>query len=121
MGMHHLIVVRLSSCRRLDFMNITEAELKALADYCDPATFGRSSKDVYDETYRKAGKLDRQHFSTNLVPHESGLLASLQETLLEGHSKETSMHCELYKLNVYGTFFCLALDFDAWFDERFPP
>ena len=76
--------------------------MKELAEFCDPAPFGRNHEDVYDETYRKAGKLDNQYFSTNFAPHSSGLVASLKDTLLEGHNANMSLYCELYKRNVYG-------------------
>lgn len=74
-----------------------------MAEYCDPATFGRNQEDVYDETYRKAVKLDNIAFAVNLVPGHCGLIDNIREILLEGHDAGTSIRCELYKLNVYGT------------------
>ena len=74
-----------------------------MAEYCDPATFGLNDKDVLDETYRKAGKLDRTDFGINLSPESLGIVDSIRDLLLEGHGSITAMRCELYKLNVYGT------------------
>ena len=99
----HILYSRFSPFRRIDFANATEEDLKNLADACDPATFGRNEEDVLDETYRKAGKLDKIHFATDFDPNYSGLMANIHDTILEGHSKDTSVLCELYKLNVYGT------------------
>ena len=76
--------------------------MKNLADYCDPALFGRNHEAVYDESYRKAGKLDNEYFSTHIVPQACGLVDCFEDTLMEGHSTSTSFYCELYKLNVYG-------------------
>lgn len=42
----------------------TEAELDALSSACQPATFGLNQRDVLDETYRKAGKLDTTIFAS---------------------------------------------------------
>ena len=89
---------------RLDFTDCSEQDLKALADYCDPATFGRNKEDVYDEAYRKAGKLDNTNFAMNLVPGHCGLIDNIRDLLLEGHDDSTAIRCELYKLNVYGTY-----------------
>lgn len=47
-------------------------------------------------------KLDRAHFALNFDPARSGLIASIQDMLLEGHKPATRIRAELYKLNVYG-------------------
>ncbi|KIP10915.1 hypothetical protein PHLGIDRAFT_45907, partial [Phlebiopsis gigantea 11061_1 CR5-6] len=76
--------------------------LRRLADVCDVATFGLGAHDVYDETYRKAGKLDSQYFSAKFDPVATGLLDRLRDILLVGHADDVSIRPELYKLNVYG-------------------
>ncbi|KAI8992787.1 hypothetical protein BD414DRAFT_535368 [Trametes punicea] len=63
-----------ANARRIDFADVSDAELQRLAETCEPATFGVDQTDVYDETYRKAGKLDRRDFSLNFSPHAAGLL-----------------------------------------------
>ncbi|KAL5482463.1 hypothetical protein ACEPAI_9057 [Sanghuangporus weigelae] len=92
----------LGSCRRIDFSSVNEDYLKHLSDTCDKATFGRAQQDVYDETYRKAGKLDTAYFATKLDVERSGLMNAIRYDLLEGHDCNRSMKVELYKLNVYG-------------------
>ncbi|KZT01145.1 uncharacterized protein LAESUDRAFT_492397 [Laetiporus sulphureus 93-53] len=87
--------------RRLDFATATEAELKSLADACDLATFGVNQNDVFDETYRKAGKLDTSKFALKFDPATSGLLDAFRGDLLED-DKDKPIRAELYKLNVYG-------------------
>ncbi|KAI0345626.1 hypothetical protein BDW22DRAFT_1353163 [Trametopsis cervina] len=86
----------------VDFSNPSEDDLKALAEACDPATFGRADQDVYDESYRKAGKLNATHFAINFHPGPAGLLDEIRDVLLEGYNFDTEITAELYKLNVYG-------------------
>ncbi|KAI0671220.1 hypothetical protein C8Q78DRAFT_974605 [Trametes maxima] len=89
--------------RRVDLSNASPEELQHLANTCDPATFGIDQKDVYDEAYRKAGKLDAQHFALNFSPERTGLIDILRnELIVEGCSATGAIHAELYKLNVYG-------------------
>lgn len=57
---------------------------------------------MLDESYRKAGKLDRENFATNFDPMRAGLLSVVAEKLLEGRSTRMRITPELYKLNVYG-------------------
>ncbi|KAL5524361.1 hypothetical protein ACEPAF_9501 [Sanghuangporus sanghuang] len=88
------------SSRRL--LSSKEDPLKHLSDTCDKATFGRAQQDVYDETYRKAGKPDTAFFATKLDIERSGLMNAIRYDLLEGHDCNRPMKVELYKLNVYG-------------------
>ncbi|TRM62148.1 hypothetical protein BD626DRAFT_631325 [Schizophyllum amplum] len=84
----------------IDLARPTEERLNRLEEACQPATFGRDQKDVLDETYRKAGKMDLSHFSTHFDPSHAGILKLVQDELLQnGHDKLTM---ELYKLNLYG-------------------
>ena len=53
-----------------------------LLEACDPATFGLSGRDVLDEQYRKAGKLDANRFSTSFHPHDYGIVDTISQTLL---------------------------------------
>ena len=76
--------------------------MQKLSDACQPASFGRGGADVLDESYRKAGKLDRDHFASTFDPEQSGLLHAIRHFVLEGHESNKSLRVELYKLNVYG-------------------
>ena len=78
--------------------------MQHLAESCDAATFGRGGKDVYDESYRKAGKLDTRHFCASFCPELSGLMHLIRYNILEGHTGK-GLKIELYKLNVYGVSF----------------
>lgn len=84
----------------IDLARPTEERLNRLEEACQPATFGRNQKDVLDETYRKAGKMDLSHFSTNFDPSHAGILKLVQDELLQKGNGKLTM--ELYKLNVYG-------------------
>jgi hypothetical protein len=74
--------------------------MKLVAD-TQPASFGFQGKDVIDESYRKASKLDTTAFSTNFCPYESGIIDVIGQTLLPKHpSSSQGIRAELYKLNV---------------------
>lgn len=115
----------LISCSCIDFSNPSDAELEKLMQACDPATFGRGEKHIYDESVRRAGKLDTDKFSAKLDPvnirrvegdgsKAVNLLDAVKFGLLWGDTleKKFSLYCgtsfvkdvraELYKLNVYG-------------------
>ncbi|KAF4630636.1 hypothetical protein G7Y89_g7502 [Cudoniella acicularis] len=47
-----------------------------------PATFGLSGKNILDETYRMAGKLDRSEFSVDLHPHDFEIVDTITQILL---------------------------------------
>ncbi|KAF5370991.1 hypothetical protein D9615_010009 [Tricholomella constricta] len=86
----------------LDLSKATEDELQALADACEPATFGLGQRDVLDETYRKAGKMDTDKFAMSLDIVKLGIVSRVQVQLLEGEDEDKTVNAELYKLNVYG-------------------
>jgi len=78
-------------------------ELQKLVAACQPATFGLNKEDILDESYRKAGKLDRSDFATNIDITGSGLLDSIHGALFGWEKERREIRAELYKLNVYGT------------------
>lgn len=57
-------------------------EFEQLLKVSLPATFARAGKEVLGENYRKAGKLDRGHFSTDFCPYEVGIVDTLTQILL---------------------------------------
>ncbi|KAL2168770.1 hypothetical protein VTG60DRAFT_6879 [Thermothelomyces hinnuleus] len=82
----------------------TEKNLDRLIKDMVPATFGLGGEHVYDESYRKATKLDPTRFSSTFNPYELGIIDAIAQTLLPSlrHSKQTrSVKAELYKLNLY--------------------
>ena len=94
-------------CRRIDFSRLKEDDLARLARACDVATFGVNNQDVFDETYRKAGKLDCEDFATTFDASRSGLVDVIRTELLVENPKKVKsedVNIELYKLNVYGPF-----------------
>ncbi|KAK3328729.1 hypothetical protein B0H66DRAFT_532 [Apodospora peruviana] len=70
-----------------------------LLSACEPATFGRGNEDVLDESYRKAGKLDAERFSTDFNPYEYGVVDAISRSLAQ--RDHYGIRAELYKLNVY--------------------
>ena len=82
--------------------------LAALVQACQPATFGIGGRDVLDEGYRKAGKLDTSQFSSTFHPHDCGIVDTVQQILLPSTVSggmrigfgPPSVKAELYKLNV---------------------
>ena len=87
---------------RVDLSGSSIEELDKLQRACDPATFGRDDKDVYDETYRKAGKMDVDKFMLGFDAERSGLVEAVRTLLFPGKEEEKKVKAELYKLNVYG-------------------
>ncbi|KAK3357906.1 hypothetical protein B0T25DRAFT_451645 [Lasiosphaeria hispida] len=78
--------------------------LNQLLQDMQPATFGLGGKDVYDESYRKALKLDPTRFSSTLNPYTLGIIDIISQALLPSlrHAKQTrAVKAELYKLNIY--------------------
>ena len=63
--------------------------------------FGRGKETVLDETYRKAGKMDKGDFLVDFSPPES-FLGLVRDELLQRH--DTRLVYDLYKLNVYGEY-----------------
>lgn len=79
-----------------------------LLQACAPATFGLKKRDVLDENYRKAGKMDREQFAVDFHPHDHGiidavgqiLLPEIRTTFLKDREEHRGVVAELYKLNV---------------------
>jgi hypothetical protein len=78
----------------------SSASLDILAAACQKATFGQGDKDVLDETYRKAGKLDFGKFAWNKRLDDFD--AMIRDVLLPFEGSGKGVRLELYKLNVYG-------------------
>ncbi|KAK7994941.1 hypothetical protein PG990_013714 [Apiospora arundinis] len=81
-----------------------ETSLKRLVQHCQPATFGRGGKDVYDESYRRAGKMDPTSFCTTFDPYIAGIIDTVAQVLLPSvydSATHRGVRAELYKLNVY--------------------
>ena len=76
--------------------------LELLDKACDPATFGRNKEDIYDESYRKARKLDVGSFMIGLDIVRLGLIKIIRENLVLGEEAAKPVRAELYNLNVYG-------------------
>jgi hypothetical protein len=91
--------------RHIDLANATPDELEQLTQACEPASFGMSQETVWDETYRKAGKMDTDCFTPSpmLDPVHSDLLEIIRGYLLEGTQSTNNIKTEFYKLNVYST------------------
>ncbi|KAG5637332.1 hypothetical protein H0H81_004978 [Sphagnurus paluster] len=69
---------------------------------CEPATFGLGQKDVLNEDYRKAGKMDASNFSMKCHMSDLGIVDRICEQLLYAPEDQKYVKAELYKLNLYG-------------------
>ncbi|KAG7097990.1 hypothetical protein E1B28_005298 [Marasmius oreades] len=78
-------------------------DLNKLSMSCDRATFGRAKEELLDESYRKAGKMDVERFSSKLDSNVIRLLPGILFHLLKGEDLDRKVDAELYKLNVYDT------------------
>jgi len=96
------------SPRFINFASATSKDLDLLHEACDPATFGRGNEDVYDESYRKAVKMDASDFALQLGLVGSGLMRTVEDQLLQTKTENKYIRPELYKLNIYGKSSCEA-------------
>jgi hypothetical protein len=94
------------SFQPIELGNAKEDNLLALASTCGQATFGVDQKDVLDESYRKAGKMDLTKFTTRLDVVATGLVNAISPNILQGQNTDSDkvLRVELYKLNVYDLF-----------------
>lgn len=81
--------------------------LRQLVTDCSPATFGKGNKDVLDPSYRMAGKLDPDRFSSSFHPANFGIVENIEQILLPSVSTDLEnalqfrrLTADLYKLNV---------------------
>ena len=81
--------------------------LSQLADACEPAKFGRGTETLLDETYRRAGKMDTENFTSGLDVDACGIVDTVQTGLLPMNSLR-NITAKLYKLNVYGAHWQLS-------------
>ena len=89
--------------RCVDLANASDAKLQALLEASEPAPFGVNNKDVLDDTYRKAWKMDNSNFSTRLDVFDTGVIEHVRSKLVDiGHGGQKKIRPELYKLNIYG-------------------
>lgn len=96
------LVLYYGAAGRVDLSNSTPEDLDRLSDACQPATFGVNREDVYDESYRKAGKLDIPNFAPSFDIGSTGLVDIVRDALLDGEDDQRRIKAEMYKLNVYG-------------------
>lgn len=89
--------------RHINLAKATRDELEQLAQACEPASFGKKHENVFDETYRKAGKMDPECFASSLDLFHTDLMKIIRGYLLEGTQSKEIIKTELYKLNIYGT------------------
>ena len=91
----------MSNNRILNFKQTTEEQLATPPQACHPASFGIAQEDVLDEPYRKAAKMECADFATQFSPFSSKVVDKIRGSLFQGRNN-TSIHVEMYKLNVYG-------------------
>lgn len=86
---------------QLDSKGEVDDSLAKLLEGTEPAGFGYKGKDIIDESYRKASKLDTSAFSTNFCPYETGIIDVVAQALLPlSPDQSQGVRAELYKLNV---------------------
>lgn len=81
----------------------SQKNLEKLIGDLEPASFGYHGKDVFDETYRQALKMDTNRFASTFNPYESGIIDGIAQVLLPSTPESDlrrGVRAELYKLNV---------------------
>jgi hypothetical protein len=90
-----------NSIEKLMLPSSDNAVVQKLVDNTQRASFGFQGKDVIDESYRMAFKLDTFEFSTNFCPYEVGIIDVIGQTLLPRLPRSSQgIRAELYKRNV---------------------
>ncbi|RXW16196.1 hypothetical protein EST38_g9656 [Candolleomyces aberdarensis] len=79
-----------------------DEEILKLVEVCQQATFGRGEQDVFNESYRKAWKLETAQFSAQFDLARSGIMETVHDQLLHYEKNTMELEPQLYKLNVYG-------------------
>ncbi|KAM7193656.1 hypothetical protein V8F20_008293 [Naviculisporaceae sp. PSN 640] len=98
-------IAQVNHCRKVSFPvdpndpNSTAAFAKFLED-SERATFGKGGESVYDETYRKAGKMSAERFATSFNLSEWGIMPAVSSALVHGPG-HGGIKAELYNVNVY--------------------
>lgn len=81
----------------------SQGNVEKLIKDLEPASFGYHGKDVFDETYRKALKMDTDKFASTFNPYECGIIDGIAQVLLPSTPESDhrrGVRAELYKLNV---------------------
>jgi hypothetical protein len=86
----------------------SNALLQGLFRACSPGTFGLGGGNIGNVPYHRAGKLDRERFSSNFHPHDYGIVDAVQQILLpdfnspglDGRADHRGVLAELHQFNV---------------------
>jgi len=96
-----------------------QSPLDKLLKGTTPASFGYQGKDVINESYRKASKLDASTFSTDFCPYEVGIIDVIGQALLpKSPGGSQGIRAELYKLNVNHCNPCFFSSTEAYHHHR---
>ena len=95
------VILFFDSAQSIDLANANGLKLQTLIGACERAAFGLDNRDVLDETYRKAWKMDSSNFLTRLDVVSAGIIDHVCAKLMQGNT-ERRVRSEIYKLNVYG-------------------
>ena len=67
---------------QVDSTGQTDGSLSRLVGSTQPAGFDYQGKNIVDESYRKASRLDKSAFSTDFCPYEAGIIDIIAQALL---------------------------------------
>lgn len=93
-NIEYSLFTNINTISRIDLSRAAESELANLSASCEPATFGVDQKDVLDESYRKARKLDVADLppNSNCTSQKSWMsfaLHFLKVTIVTDRSKQS--------------------------------
>lgn len=80
----------------------TYEELESLVQAGVPATVGVGQRDMLDESYRKAGKIDTADFAAKFDVEQARIVDRIRVQLLAGLDESKPIKVEISRLNVYG-------------------
>lgn len=102
------LVVPSDDWSSVEFPGVSEVAMIRLLDACSVASYGHKGKDVIDQSYRNAFKLEPDNFVTNYQICSTPILQEIQSIT----PTVVGIKAELYKLNIYacGGFFKAHVD-----------
>lgn len=93
--LHLYFTCKNGSPHQINLGSISDDDIRALVDACEPAPFGRGPESVLDDNYRKALKLEESSFAWRFNPDSGNFIASLAQKLCPWERFEKGFRAEL--------------------------
>ena len=75
--------------------DVSKGTFSQILRSCDPEAYGQGEKEVFDETYRKAWKLNASQFSTSFSPYEHSMVVIVTQVLAHCQYSGIRLSCTM--------------------------